>query len=307
MQNDDLKSLVNSICNNLLEQVDTHEDTTKEQIVNYLRESANIVSSIKHSDVTSINNAKLVFSDAYKDIAKASLVSYENTNGKFEELARMHAQTLKHCIEKQSDLPSIAKTLDEIQTHMLDEIKKANEIIAQLTEQVKTLEVKSNIDSLTKVFNRRALTSYLNDICSKKTTPEDFHLLMIDIDDFKKINDKHGHVAGDKVLIFIANIIRKTLRDGDKIFRYGGEEFVVILNRINTKDCLRITQRLLKIVSENKLIYKNESLNVTMSAGSTLLVDTDTPDSLIARADTALYKAKKNGKNQIFSENAHGI
>jgi len=307
MQNDDLKSLVDSICNNLLEQIHEHEDTTKEQIVNYLRESANIVSSIKHSDVTSINNAKLVFSDAYKDIAKTSLLSYENTNEKFEELALMHEQTLNHCIEEQIDLPTIAEKFNEIQGHMLDEIKKANEIITQLTEQVKTLEVKSNIDSLTKVFNRRALTTYLDDICSKKTAPKDFHLLIIDIDDFKKINDKHGHIAGDKVLIFIANIIRKTLRDGDKIFRYGGEEFIIILNRINIKDCLSITQRLLKIVSDNKLIYKSESLNVTMSAGTTLLVDGDTPDSLIARADAALYKAKKNGKNQIFSENVNGI
>ncbi len=307
MQNDDLQSLVNSICENLHEQIDLHKDTSKEQVVDYLRESANIVSSIKHHDINSINNAKLVFSDAYKDIAKQSLLSYENTNDTFEKLALMHEKTLNECIEQQIDLPAIAEKFNEIQTHMLEEIKTANEIILQLTEQVKTLEVKSNIDSLTKVFNRRALTTYLDDICSKQTPPRDFHLLIVDIDDFKQINDKYGHIAGDKILIFLANIIRKTLRDGDKIFRYGGEEFVIILNRLDIHSCKIIIQRLLNIVSENKLIYKNESLSVTMSAGTTILVKGDTPDSLIARADKALYRAKKNGKNQIFTENINGI
>jgi len=185
---------------------------------------------------------------------------------------------------------------------MSEEVKRANEIITKLTTQVKDLEHSSNLDSLTKIFNRRALSSYLGNVCSKKRLPYDLHLLMLDIDDFKLINDKYGHIAGDKILIFIANILRKTLRDGDRIFRYGGEEFVIILNRVTPKICLEITTRILTLIRENQLIYKGESIKVTMSIGATQYSDSDTPESLIHRADSALYKSKNNGKDQMNTE-----
>jgi diguanylate cyclase (GGDEF)-like protein len=140
-------------------------------------------------------------------------------------------------------------------------------------------------------------------LCSNSDLPYDFHLLILDIDDFKSVNDKHGHLAGDKVLIFIANILKKTLRDGDKVFRYGGEEFVIILNRIDDEHCHKVTKRLLELIRSNKLIYKGEGLRVTMSVGATKYSAGDTPDSIIARADKALYKAKARGKNQMVSEN----
>ena len=113
---------------------------------------------------------------------------------------------------------------------------------------------------------------------------------------FKVINDTYGHIAGDKILIFIANILKKTLRDGDKIFRYGGEEFILILNRLDNIHCLKIASRILELINKNKLIYKGESINVTVSIGTTIYNISDTPDSMIHRADKALYRAKKDGK-----------
>jgi len=190
---------------------------------------------------------------------------------------------------------------------MSDEVVKANKIISQLTEQVKTLEETSKLDALAKVFNRRALSSYLDTVCSKEHMKYELHLLMMDIDDFKAINDRYGHIAGDKILIFIANILKKTLRDGDKIFRYGGEEFIIILNRLEKDKCEQVAVRLLELISGNKLIYKGETINVTISIGATMLIKSDTPDSLISRADKALYKAKENGKNQMSSEVIDGI
>ena len=190
---------------------------------------------------------------------------------------------------------------------MNNEVNKANSVITKLTLQVKALEEKTNLDALTKVFNRRALSSYLNDACSNEKSSYNFHVLVLDIDDFKLINDTYGHVAGDKVLIFIANILRKTLREGDKIFRYGGEEFVIILNRVNDLQCKNTSNRLLAIIRENKLIYKGETLKVTMSIGATKFVQGDTPDALIARADSALYRAKRNGKNQLRTEVKDGV
>ena len=177
-------------------------------------------------------------------------------------------------------------------------IKKANEMISELTSKVKTLEKNSKIDALTKIFNRRALDSYVSDICTNKDINYNLHVLMLDIDYFKKVNDKHGHIAGDKILIFISNILRKTLRDGDKIFRYGGEEFTIVLNRNSDEECELISKRLLSLISSNKLIYMGQKISVTVSIGATKLLKEDIPDSLLSRADKALYFSKHNGKNQ---------
>ncbi len=302
MQKDELISLTNKMCEELLTIIDQEKEATREQVASYLKESAQIIMNVTKEDISSAGYAEELFHNAYKEIAQKSISSYADTNANIEKLTHMYEKTLLECGEQHIDLPSLTKKFDEIQTHMSDEVKKANEIITQLNTQVKTLEEKSNLDSLTKVFNRRALSSYLKNVCSHSNLPYNLHMLMLDIDDFKAINDKFGHVAGDKVLIFIANILRKTLRDGDKVFRYGGEEFIIILNRIDDAHCKKITSRLLELVRGNKLIYKGEGLKVTMSIGATLFNKNDTPDSLIARADKALYRAKENGKNQMYTE-----
>ena len=303
MRKDELISLANEMCKELSTIIEQQENASKEQIATYLRESAQIIMNLDDKDITSKGFVESLFHNAYKEIAERSISSYANTNENIEKLTKLQEKTLVECNTQQIDLPSLTSKFNEIQLHMSQEVKKANEIISQLTTQVKTLEEKSNLDSLTKVYNRRALSSHLKLLCSNSDLPYEFHLLMLDIDDFKSINDKHGHLAGDKVLIFIANILKKTLREGDKVFRYGGEEFVIILNRVDSEHCEKITKRLLEIISSNKLIYKGEGLRVTMSVGTTKYSAGDTPDSIIARADKALYKAKNSGKNQMVSEN----
>lgn len=302
MQKDELTSLANEMCKELLSIVNEQEEVTREDVANYLQKSAQLIMKVSHEDMSSTGFAETLFHNAYKDITNKSLSSYANTNANIKKLTEMHEKTLLECSAQHIDLSALTSKFDEIQSHMSDEVKKANEIITQLSTQVKILEEKSNLDSLTKVFNRRALSSYLKNVCSNKELSYEFHMLILDIDDFKNINDKCGHVAGDKVLIFIANILKKTLRDGDKVFRYGGEEFIIILNRIDDIHCKQITNRLLALVRGNKLIYKGEGLRVTMSIGTTKYVNGDTPDSIIARADKALYKAKTNGKDQMHTE-----
>ncbi len=306
MKKDDLKALVTKMYENLLENIDNQVDANKEQVINYLRDAIDEISSISEEKINSIEHEKSAFDNAYKEIATKSISSYKYTNENFKEISKKHTETLNKCTDDAIDVPAITEKFNDIQSHMIDEVKKANDIIVQLSTQVETLERDSKLDSLTNVFNRRALSAYLKNICLKQNIKYELHLLMLDIDDFKQINDKYGHIAGDKVLIFIANIFKKTLRDGDKIFRYGGEEFVLILNRIDTIHCKKIAHRLLNLVSSNNLIYKGESLNVTISMGTTVYNNDDTPDSLIARADKALYKAKEAGKNRIFTEVTDG-
>jgi len=307
MEKDDLKSLVAQMYEKLLENIDRQENATKEQVVNYLKDSVEVISAISDDKIDSIEHAKSAFNDAYKEIAKKSISSYKDTNEKFEKLTQMHEKTLNSCTDAKIDVPSIIEKFNDIQEHMMSEVQKANNTITQLSTQVKTLEKDTNLDPLTKIFNRRALTSYLNKICQNKKNNYESHLLILDVDDFKIINDKYGHIAGDKILIFIANILKKTIRDGDNVFRYGGEEFIVILNRLNKDQCKVITLRILEFIRKSKLIYKGESINVTMSIGSTMLSENDTPDTMIARADKALYRAKGKGKDQMQSEMIDGI
>jgi len=306
MQKEDLKSLVTQMYDNLLENIDSQEEANKEQVVSYLRDSIDIFSHIDDSKVNSIEEAKAVFNNAYRELAAKGISSYKHTNKKFELISQMHEETINLYHNETIDIPSITEKFNSIQTDMIDEIQKANYIIEKLSTQIESLERDSKIDSLTKVFNRRALTAHLENICSHMNIPYEFHVLILDVDDFKIINETYGHIAGDKILIFIANILKKTLRDGDKIFRYGGEEFVLILNRIDLTHCEKIATRILELISKNTLLFKGQSINVTVSIGSTVLTKSDTPESLLERANTALDTAKSDGKNIVRMELADG-
>ncbi len=307
MEKDDLKSLVNQMYNNLIDNIDSQTSANKEQVINYLRDAIDVISNIPNSEINSIEHARSVFDNAYKEIANKSISSYKHTNKKFQQLSQAQEETINGFLNPTIDIPSITEKFNNIQVHMIEEVEKANNIITQLSSQIETLERDSNLDSLTNVFNRRALSIYLENICSKQNIKHELHLLILDLDDFKLVNDNHGHIAGDKILIFLANILKRTLRDGDKIFRYGGEEFILVLNRIDSIHCKKMATRILNQISNNNLIYKGESLNVTASIGTTTLNIGDTPDSLIARADSALYKAKADGKNRVCTKAVDGI
>jgi len=302
MRTDELKSLVTQMYEELLKNIDSQIEPTKEQVVSYLEDATKTIQSIGENEIDSIEHAKSAFSNTYKEIAHKTLTSYKYTNNKLEELTQIHEETVQNYESTFIDMPSIKEKFDEIQNHMSEEVARANKVILELSTQVKELENSSNVDPLTKVFNRRALDSYLKTVCSKQEIQNELYILLLDIDDFKKINDKHGHIAGDKILIFVANILRKTLREGDKVFRYGGEEFLIVLNRIDTVKCKETADRILKLISSNQLFYKGESINVTISIGATKLYSRDTPDTLIDRADKALYYSKRNGKNQMKME-----
>lgn len=299
MQKSDLKALIEEIYENLLERIDAQERATKQQVIDYLKDAADIVSNINDSDIDSIEHAKAAFNNSYKELVNESLACYENTNEKFEQLSLLQKETINECENEHIDISKLTNKFSEIQQHMTAEVQKANETISQLSNKIQVLEETSKIDSLTKVFNRKALTSYLSKVCLNSSIPYSLHLLMLDLDNFKLINDTYGHIAGDKILIFISKILKKTLRDGDKIFRYGGEEFTIVLNRNTDEEADLIANRLLKLVSANKLIYMGQSISVTASVGLTKLVKDDTPNDILLRADKALYISKRNGKNQV--------
>lgn len=241
--------------------------------------------------------------DGYKEIAIRSIDSFAQSNKTIENISDSQSELLDCTHEhKYIDISLISERMCDLQSHLSTEVSRANQIIQELNNQVHELELTTTLDALTKAYNRHALQKDFTALLSKDRFSHEMFILMIDIDNFKLINDKYGHIAGDKVLIFMSKLIKKALRDGDKLYRFGGEEFVVLLNRTDLEGSSLVGHRLLNLSRQNKPLYQNEQIEVTLSIGLTSIRDDDTLDTLIHRADVALYRAKKTGKDRLEME-----
>ncbi|MGI9286471.1 MAG: GGDEF domain-containing protein [Pseudomonadales bacterium] len=157
-------------------------------------------------------------------------------------------------------------------------------------------------DPLTGMRNRVAMVNSLKrEIALGKRHQDFLSLLVIDIDNFKLVNDNYGHIAGDQILRQVAETIMETVRQTDMSFRYGGEEFVVVLSKTNLEGAIVIGDRLRQLVENNAVTYKEQELRVTISVGATQLTAEDDLNAFFDRADRALYAAKNNGRNRVES------
>lgn len=241
--------------------------------------------------------------DRYKEIAIQSIESFTDSNKVIEEISLEQAGLL-NCedLPQYIDINTISEKMCDLQSHLNSEVSRANQMIQELNNQVHELELTTTLDPLTKAFNRHALQKHFTELLSKDRFSNEMFILMIDIDNFKLINDKYGHIAGDKVLIFTSKLLKKALRDGDRLYRFGGEEFVILLNRTDLEGSTLVGNRLLNLCRKNKPLYQNEQISVTLSIGLTAIRDDDTIDTLIHRSDVALYRAKKSGKDRLEME-----
>ncbi len=163
----------------------------------------------------------------------------------------------------------------------------------------------SLVDPLTGVGNRAALDSALNrELRLAQRHQHEFSMLLIDVDHFKQINDEHGHSRGDQVLHDIAHTIQAVCRASDMTFRYGGEEFVVLLSKTDATGARIIAERIRAEVNKLCIGYSGKSIRPTVSIGISgrRSTDNDLVDSLFDRADKALYHAKQQGRNCIMAE-----
>jgi diguanylate cyclase (GGDEF)-like protein len=163
------------------------------------------------------------------------------------------------------------------------------------------LERLATFDSLTGLFNRRAILNKLRELINLANRyKEDFSLSMLDIDHFKRVNDRYGHLTGDEVLEKIATLIHRNIRDTDIVGRYGGEEFIIILPKTNLSSSWGVAERLRTIIEKTEM--KDSAGNVfaiTVSQGLAGWERDEDATSLISRADEALYKAKEKGRNRV--------
>lgn len=168
-------------------------------------------------------------------------------------------------------------------------------------QALKELKQNAEIDGLTQVYNRRKVLELGdNDVGNAINHGHEYSVIMIDVDNFKTINDNYGHAIGDQVLLEIASRCRKVLREFDIFGRFGGEEFVAFLPQTNINTALLIGERLCNAISNQTFNTEKQALKVTISLGTAALTEAkEAPRKLLEMADQALYTAKKTGKNQV--------
>jgi len=179
-----------------------------------------------------------------------------------------------------------------------DELKKKNRQLEDLLRQV---EIMAITDQLTGIYNRRRLATVLEKEFKRSIrykTP--LSCLMIDIDHFKRINDRFGHHAGDMVIREIAQILAKNAREIDTVARWGGEEFIALFPQTEKEDAMQPASRILDTIAEHPFPeIGDEQITVSIGIASVPDPSIDTEEKLLHSSDIALYTAKKNGRNRI--------
>lgn len=169
-----------------------------------------------------------------------------------------------------------------------------------LENEIKQLRKLAFVDELTQVLNRRGLEYYLK---MKLSEVERFDriigVLFIDVDDFKSINDRFGHHVGDKVLRFVAGTLKKNLRVSDLVARYGGDEFVAVVELKEQKEIEEIAERLKNLIAASYIVENDQIVRVTVSIGGVVVKERRDVDEILKRCNEPQYERKKKGEHSV--------
>ena len=254
------------------------------------------------------------FIDGEKDIVKTMVLeavetirammessgNFDVSIGDFTEKIQA-AETIQEILKVKDYLVIEMQKVREHSHTLHDELEKHRTATETLSKKLEESEARALVDALTNVLNRNAYNLKIGELVHEyKRYKEEWALLVLDIDHFKKFNDTYGHKTGDKVLKSVAATVSNSIRVSDHIFRYGGEEFVVILSRINKETTKTLSEKIRREVERDYFVDGDNELKVTMSIGAAIITPEDTEASLFERADKALYQAKQNGRNQTL-------
>ncbi len=222
-------------------------------------------------------------------------------------------------ISKTDDLAQLGNILEDVmrdtrviqasalRSHeeLLTTKKQADEADARIKELEHELMQISELvreDQLTGALNRRGLDETIDrELKRADRNHSPLSVALLDIDNFKKLNDALGHQAGDRALTHLINVIKETLRPTDAVGRYGGEEFVIILPDTDLEAAIEAMQRLQRDLTKKFFLHNNERILVTFSAGVALRGENEDQEDLVGRADKAMYQAKQAGKNRVIA------
>ncbi len=258
------------------------------------------------------SHAPLETATAHRSMSLAlrQLGRHEEALEHFEAYHAQHEKLLRETSDLRSQVLTIQFDVERIQKDReIDRLRNVElarayadlrELHEQLGRQAAKLERLSRTDELTGLANRRAFEEQLeNEVTRARRNSRPVCLLMLDLDDFKRVNDERSHAAGDEVLRSSAKALLDGIRDVDTCARIGGEEFVVVLPETDLAGAELVAEKLLQRIHERVLFELG--IDVTASAGLACLRSDESPAALLARADGLLYRAKREGKNRVRS------
>ncbi|MEI6205487.1 MAG: GGDEF domain-containing protein [Desulfuromonadales bacterium] len=181
------------------------------------------------------------------------------------------------------------------------ELAHSQEILAEQRRQIENLRTAVRIDSLTQLANRAYFDEKLTEMIRvHHRYDEPFSIMMIDIDNFKDVNDSFGHLAGDRILKGVALKIKATLRGSDFFARFGGDEFALILVKTGVEAATDVAWKLCEEVRASRFLLDDTVLSITLSVGVAEAYGDDTEETLLKRSDQALYRVKERGRDGVF-------
>jgi diguanylate cyclase len=265
-------------------------------------------SQLKHSmaDVKlTVKNMMMTFIDRLGQVAAST--------GDFHEKIGAYSEKISHA----ADITELNQILDDVlqetrivqgealraRDNMLtarQEVEEAEARIKALESQLQHMSELVREDQLTGSLNRRGL----DDVFERESARADRRgtplcIAVLDLDDFKKLNDTYGHIAGDGALKHLVKIVKDTLRSMDVIARFGGEEFLIMLPETTVDAAVATMTRLQRELTRHFFLHENEKVLITFSAGVALRQHGEAQEVLVKRADQAMYTAKKSGKNRV--------
>lgn len=286
------------------------DEIALKEVMRSLKEVIYKQSTLKHSLVDAketVKNMMVTFIDRLGEIA--------TTTGTYHKKIESYSKQ----ISSTSDVGKLGKILDEVmketriaQTEALrsrDAILAARKDVEDAEARIHNLEAKleqmSELvreDQLTGSLNRRGLEDvFERELARSERRSSPLCIAMLDLDDFKKINDNYGHTAGDEALIHLVRVIKETLRTMDIIARFGGEEFLIVLPDTPLEEAVQTITRLQRELTKQIFMHNHTRLLMTFSAGVALRKEKEDQQSMIKRADSALYEAKRTGKNRVVA------
>jgi len=225
---------------------------------------------------------------------------------KIEQITRL--DDIKRIKQELMDqIEQMRETVRKKQSNDIGELEMLSKKVSVLDTELKKARAESMLDGLTGIGNRRSFDIKIRELIGEMAkSGSQLSVLMLDIDNFKKINDGFGHQIGDRVLVALARKCYGFIRNDDIMARYGGEEFVILLPNASLDNAVKKADKICKTIAQTRYalddIEPGNTLSITISIGVSTFINGDSSLSVVERADKALYLAKRQGKNRVASE-----